>query len=341
MSRWVGGGLALVGVVALALPASADPLCGTGARPVVELVLEVEPPDRVIGVTLQDHLKAELSARAIDLCVRSIAPRRPLARVRLHVDHPPRGPVVATISISDLVTDKLVERTIDLSPLPADSRPLAVAAAVDELLRASWAELLLADAPPSVAAPPPAVVRAVAVSSRPPSPSPSILEVGITATATNLFGHRAALGGEAWIGAWILPPLALQVRFGADAGLPRDAPHGTAHADAIAGGVGLAFSPINHDAPVGVRFEAGANLLRVHLVGEATRSAVADDASQWTGTVDATVRGWARTGPLWWNVGVGAVAALRAVRATDEGTTVTSIEGVGGRIVAGVLFHAN
>lgn len=341
MSRWVGGGPALVGVVALALPAFADPPCGTGARPVVELVLEVEPPDRAIGVTLQDHLKAELGARAIDLCLRSIAPRQPLARVHLHVDHPPPGPVVATISISDLVTDKLVERTIDLTRLPADSRPLAVAAAVDELLRASWAELLLTDAPIPVAAPAPAVVHAVAVSSKPRPPSASFVEIGVNATATNLFGHRAALGGEAWIGAWILPPLALQLRFGADAGLPRDAPHGTAHADAIAVGAGLAFSPIAHDAPVGARFEAGVNLLRVHLVGEATGSAVADDASQWTGTVDATVRGWARTGPVWWTIGVGAVAALHAVRATDDGATVTSIEGVGARIVAGVVFHAN
>lgn len=341
MSRGARRGATLLAALALARTASAEPICGAGVRPAVELVIEVEPPDRAIGVTLQDHLRAELAARAIDLCTRPIAPRKPLARVRLHVDHPSPGPVVAVISVSDLVTDKLVERTIDLSPLPADSRPLAVAAAVDELLRASWAELTLTDAPTPVEAPAPAVVHAVAVTSKPRPPSSSALEIGIAATATDLFGHRGSLGGEAWIGAWLLPTLALQFRFQGDAGLPRAAPHGTAHADAIAAGVGLAYSPIHHDAPLGVRVEAGASVLRVHLVGEATGSAVADDASQWTGTVDATVRGWARTGPLWWNVGVGAVAALHAVRATDDGTTVTSIEGVGGRVVAGILFHAN
>jgi hypothetical protein len=340
MRRRLLGATALAGLFAASLPAAAEAPCGvTSRRPVVELVLEVEPPDRIIGTTLQQHLQAELAAREIDLCAQPIEPRRPITRVSLHVDRPPRGPVVAVIRINDLVTDKLVERTIDLSRLPADSRPLAVAAAVDELLRATWAELTITDAPKPVEAPPPAVVRAVEVSSRPRPPAPSVVEVGVVATASDLFGHRAALGGEAWIGAWFFPRWALQLRFGADAGLPRASPHGTARADAISAGVGLAFSPIDHDARLGVRFEAGASLLRVRLVGDTAGAAIAAEGWQWTGTADGTVRGWARTGPLFWNLGVGAIAALRAVRATDNGATVTSVEGVGGKIAAGLAFH--
>jgi hypothetical protein len=323
--------------------AAADPTCGTSSRPVVELVLEVEPPDRIIGTTLQQHLRAELGAREIDVCVAPVTPRQPIARVSLHVDHPARGPVVATIRVGDLVTDKRLERALDLTRLPDDSRPLAVAAAVDELLRASWVELTLSDAPRPSVAPPAAVVHAVASSARPspaaPSPSPSIIEVGVVAAASDLVGHRTAFGGEAWIGGWFHPSWALLVRFKAEAGLARASLHGTARADDIAAGARLAFSPVDHDGRFGLRFEAGADVLRVTLAGASSGAAVAADGVQWTGMADATLRGWARTGPLFWTVSAGAAAALHPARATDNGVPVTAIEGLGPAFTAGLIYH--
>jgi hypothetical protein len=59
------------------------------------------------------------------------------------------------VHIDDLVTRKSVERTIVLEGIPPSAVPRALAIAVAELLRASWAELELADAaedePPPIA----------------------------------------------------------------------------------------------------------------------------------------------------------------------------------------------
>ena len=159
------------------------------------------------------------------------------------------------------------------------------------------------------------------------------------ATASDLVDHRTAFGGEAWIGAWFHPSWALLVRFKAEAGLPRASLHGAARADDIAAGARFAFSPGDHDARFGVRFEAGADVLRVTLVGVSAGEAVAGEGVQWTGTADATVRGWARTGPLFWTVGLGATAVLHPVRATDDGVAVTALEGFGPAVTAGLIYH--
>ncbi|MFT3765929.1 MAG: hypothetical protein QM820_10485 [Minicystis sp.] len=232
--------------------------------------------------------------------------------------------------------DKRVERTIDLGRIPANGRPLAVAASTDELLRASWAELTIADAPAPVIAPPPPVLRALTAPPKQAHARPSLVEIGVVGSAVDFFGHRVGFGGAAWVGAWCLSRLLVELRFAADAGLPRTSPHGLARADTFGPGVGLAFAFLDHDAPLGVRLEAHADAVRVHLVGSASGSATASDGSRWTGLAGATVRGWARTGPIAWTVGVGAVAALHAVAATDDGATVTAIQGVGGKVEAGI-----
>ena len=55
--------------------------------------------------------------------------------------------------------------------------------------------------------------------------------------------------------------------------------------------------------------------------------------------IDTTVRGWARTGPLFWTVGLGATAVLHPVRATDDGVVVTAVEGFGVVATAGLIYH--
>jgi hypothetical protein len=108
----------------------------------------------------------------------------------------------------------------------------------------------------------------------------------------------------------------------------------------VSAGIGLLLSPFDHDAPLGLRFEAGANLVRVGFSATAASdAAIVTGSSQWTGTADATARGWARTGFVWWTLGAGATMALHAVTATDNGESVTSVEGVGGKVDAGVFFH--
>lgn len=338
-------GAALLGLEAIPESASAAPPQRGNDRAIVELVLEVEPPDRIIGTTLEQHLRAELGARDIDVAVvppAAPAPApstpRPIARVTLHVEHQENGAFLATIRVGDLIMDKRVERTIDLGRIPANGRPLAVAASTDELLRASWVELTIADAPAPVIPPPPPVLRAIASPAPARRARPSIVEIGVVGTAVDFFGHRVGFGGAAWVGAWCLSRLLVDLRFAADFGLPRTAPHGSARADTLGPGVGLAFAFMDHDAPLGLRLEANADAVRVHVIGSTSGSATATDGSRWTGLAGATLRGWARTGPIAWTVGLGAVAALHAVAATDDGAAVTAIQGIGGKIEAGVSF---
>ncbi len=331
------------GLVAGSGSAAAAPECGADGRAVVELVLEVEPPDRFVGTTLEKHLRAELGAREIDVCLAPVggtpAPAaRPIATVTLHIDHRPDGAFLATIRIGDRIMDKRLERTLDLGRIPRDGQPLAVAAATDELLRAGWAELTIPDAPPSVIAPPPAVLRALAPPAQPKTPRSSVVEVGAVATGTGLEGGRTGVGGKAWIGAWLLSRLGLQLRFGADAGLPRSSRDGSTHLDTLGPGAGAMLSLPGHDAPLGVRVEAGADLLRVHLVGTASSAAIGSSGTLWTGVADATVQGWARTGPVFLTLGIGALAALHGVAATDNGVTTTAIAGFGGKIDAGLGY---
>jgi len=344
--RPAAAGAALLLILGAA-PAAAEAPCGTSGRAVVELVLEIEPPDRFIGTTLERHLRAELGAREIDVCIAPVpasavlpppAPpvSRSIARVTLRVEHQASGAFIAIIRVADLITDKRVERTVDLARIPADGRPLAVAVSTDELLRASWAELTMPDAPPPAIAPPPAVVRAVTTPVRPTPARPSRVEVGLVATGVDFLGHRVGVGGEAWVGAFVLPRLALQLRFSADTGLARSSRDGSARADTLGAGLAVAVPLVDHDAPLGVRLEAGAEALRVHLVGTTSGPATVSDGVLWTGLATATVRGWARTGPVSWTLGLGAVAALHAVAATDNGATVTSIEGFGAKIDAGL-----
>ena len=343
--RIAGALLLALGVLsARAEAAPPPPQVGSG-RAVVELVLEVEPPDRIIGTALERHLRAELGARDIDVAVvPSTAPTapssgpRPIARITLHVEHQASGAFLATIRVGDLIMDKRVERTIDLGRIPANGRALAVAASTDELLRASWMELTIADAPAPVLTPPPPVLRAIATPAPPARVRPPFVEIGLVGTAVDYFGHRVGFGGAAWVGAWCLSRLLVELRFGADFGLPRASLHGSARADTLGPGLGLAFAFLPPESPFGVRLEANVDAVRVHVVGSASGSATASDGSRWTGLAGTTVRGWARTGPIAWTLGVGAVAALHSVAATDDGAVVTAIQGVGGKIDAGIFF---
>ncbi len=299
-------------------------------RPTLELLLEVQPPDLVIAANLAEHLASELRIRGIDLCARPPAPRAPIARVRLHVDHPALGPIQATIEIEDAVTNKRLERTIDLTNIPVDGRPLAVASSTDELLRASWVELSVNDAPPPATAPPPAVLRAVAESEDPlrwhPPPH---LELGAEVDASTFFGHRYAAGAALMLRGWFLPRMAGLLEAGGDLGIPRSSVHGTVRANDLLATVGAAFAVVPRDRGRGLDVEAGFSLLRVSIASDATAGATATPALDWAALVRVGMRAWLRTDLIRWTVGLSGLAVTRASRGLDTGRDVTSIEGFG------------
>lgn len=311
-------------------PARADGACPLSDRPTLELLLEVEPPDLAIAENLAGHLAAELRIRGIDLCARPPAPRPPIARVRLHVEHTAPGPVQATIQIEDAITNKRLERTIDLTSIPVDGRPLAVASSTDELLRASWVELAVTDAPAPAMAPPAAVLRAVADSEAPrPGQPPPRVEAGLDVDASALFGHRDAAGGALTARGWFLPRVAGWLEAGGDLGLARSSVHGSVHADDLFVTAGGALAIVPRDRERGLDVEAGVSLLRVSIGSVATEQAIATSAVDWAALVRAGAQAWLRTGAIRWTVGLSGLVVMRAARGLDSGRDVTSIEGAG------------
>ncbi len=324
---------ALVVPLLIACPAQAEEGCSvTGS--LVELRLEVDPPDRFIATALERHLRAELRARQLGLCTALPDGARPVARVRLHIAHPAGGQVLATLEVRDEVTDKRLERVLNLTGLPSDARPLAVATSVDELLRASWVELTIPDAPAPAMPPPPAVVVAVEASrpvlTSPPAPSPGLprFEVGLAATVS-VFPRRTALGAQVAGLWWWHPRLGTSLRVGGSLGGARTGAHGSASMDTTDVGLGLVVALTPRSRPQGLEAEAGVSVLRTRAAGEATGGNEQLTSQQDATVAGAGVAGWFDLWRLRLTVGLRALQALRPVRASDTGIELTSIAGTG------------
>jgi hypothetical protein len=211
---------------------------------------------------------------------------------------------------------------------------LAVASSTDELLRASWVELEVIDAPPPVMAPPPAVVRAVAESQgrRPPPTRASLVssfEIGADVDASSLPGNREAGGAALELRGWFLPRGAVLLETGGDLGLSRTSIHGTVHVNDLFVTVGTAIAAVPRDRRLGVDLEAGVSFLRVSLGGTASAGATASPAVDWAAVFRLGARAWVRTGPVRWTLGFAGLGVARGSRGIDTGEDVSSIAGLG------------
>jgi len=210
----------------------------TGDKPWVAVVGRV-PAAFVEAV--RSELRAGLLPSNIDVCQVGPALPRPLASVVIVEVEPARARY--SVDVTDSVTQKRVGRDLGLDNLPADGRPLAVAVAAEELLRASWAELALRGVHSAQTAAPPEV-RAVVERSTPPTPPPQ----RYTALGARLAFERF-LGGQTHYGADLFGAVPIG-RFagglfavGARRALSEQAPHGSLGATALSAeaGVSLAF----------------------------------------------------------------------------------------------------
>ncbi len=145
--------LTLVALFAAAAPARAERCAASDAS--VGLRFEGEWAEGRRGAVVAE-LRAALQVQDLVLCLEVDGDSPPIASLHLVDD----GSGAIRVEVRDRVTAKRVERTLDVTDFPADSQPLAIAVAADELLRASWAELVLVDAP-EPAIEPPAPVRAM------------------------------------------------------------------------------------------------------------------------------------------------------------------------------------
>ena len=316
--------------------------CPDTGRPVVELTAHVAPPDLVIATTLERHLRVELEARAIDVCEPPVEARRAIASMTLDVDRNQKGPVRARIRVVDAITDKIVERTLSLDGLSARARPLAVAAAADELLRASWIELDVADAPPPKMTPPAAVRNAVRASLRPASKRrtfPPHFELGVLARTGSFFSRRESVGGAASGTYWLSRRIGLRLELSAEYGLPRASGRGKVRTHDATGSLSGVVALLDRAGTYGVDVFAGPGLGFVWHHASPIAGASGSDAYDVAVPVRLGGEAWIRTGRVRWFLQVSGVGVLRSSVASDENRKVVSgLEGVGAFAALGAHF---
>ncbi len=174
---------------------------------------------------LQRELATSLEGSGVRACsaVPGATGSAPLADIRL--ESTSSAHVRVTIVVRDAVTHKLVSRELDLTAMPADGRPLAIAVAADELLRASWAELTLTTQAAKKVEPPAAVQRAVSqVTAAPAETRQGAL--GAQLAAERYSSGLLLMGADARAG-WHTGPVKWLIFPGMRTSRPVAAPDGT------------------------------------------------------------------------------------------------------------------
>lgn len=95
--------------------------------------------DAYLADEVRKDLAAELSPRGLGVCSSRAAQGELVAEITLVQ----RESALVAIQVEDYTTGKRVARDVKLPRIPPAGVALAIAIAVDELLRASWAELML------------------------------------------------------------------------------------------------------------------------------------------------------------------------------------------------------
>jgi hypothetical protein len=287
------------------------------------------------------ELATELQERGLAVCERPADHHGPAASValsRVDAKH-------ILVDIDDHSTDKRISRSVSLAALPEDGHALAVAVAVDELLRASWAELLLrpsqAPKPPTNrsdlqggrnpipasasegAAHVPPAIRGMAPPRETRTPSAWSLRAGGT------YQHGAANWNAFGAEVHGYRPLSRPIRLGLAArayqALRVRDPLGSVAATGAGLGVSLGMC---HDTPV--RLCVDTQLAADHLAFDTRGSAGASarQRSDWpvVGTLALSTE-WPATGRVFCGVEVRAGAAVYGVEAQAGGRTVTGLSG--------------
>lgn len=232
--------------------------------------------------------------------------------------------------MTDSVTKKRVARDLTLDKLPLDGRALALAVAAEELLRASWAELALSDAPAPSRPPPPEVKETV---------RRSIARARFAIARDHAFGARGAfehhgaghaqLGGEAYLGVWFEERWGFELGAGLREGLRRDADHGSVQSRALTSAADVTFALLPRAGGLELAAKLGVSLASVRMRGEAEPGAVAAEGAG----VDVHARGgFALAYAIWPALALRADLAaglpLRSIEAQDDDRLAASTGGL-------------
>jgi hypothetical protein len=315
---------------ALAQP---DPVCGSSGRPWVQ-ILETAPPGSLVP-DFAPLLRVELASRGIDLCASTEAPGAgPIATVLVA---PRPGAVTLTVEVRDALTQKQVRRDVALSAIPVDVRPLTIALAADELLRASWAELALRTSPPAAQPVPPQVIEAVheALPVRPPLGVP--VELGVGFVWEQYARGLTLYGADARLGVWFAPRLELAAQIGLRSAPVTTTTDGSVQPSAWSISTLGLFSFVRGDARWGFDGALRLALERVTFAPTPRGGASGSQREGYAVLAGLGPQGWIAVVPaLRLGAAVLATLPLRGLEAADGGTAFVGIAGMGWTAQLGV-----
>jgi hypothetical protein len=310
-------------------PASGDEakVCGEHGHPWIRLRTERLSPE--LRALLMTHVRSSLAARHIDLCV-SDEPTVAAPLATLDVVVADAG-VATGIVVNDGVTRKRVSRDLDLRGVPSDGQAFTIALALDELLRASWAELMLPDA--QADKPVPKVVTEALPRVAPPSssaPRAKTWELGAAFGGEHFSEGHDQVGADLAVSYALWSRLALDARLGLRAGFPVQAPRGEIRSTALGGSLGLSFSLVPRTGRAGLDLLGEAWLHRVTFIAEPSGTGIRGTEKTAIASYLVTgIRGWYLVLPsLRAFVRVGGGAPLHTAYATDGDVRVTGLAGL-------------
>jgi hypothetical protein len=212
--------------------------CTDAHRPTVFLRSHDAELERIAA-----ELAVGLAASGVAVCTGDAALAKHVASVDIVVD--PARESSRQIRVRDEVTSKTLERAVDLSAIPPDSRATALALYVEELLQASWAELalnghvFLREHPPAAPAEVQRELERVlpaAATGLERAASERVWRISLGAAFVSFPGMLTQLGPQLSVGYRVLPWLEPALRVGYRASPVVHAPDGTIAVQALLAG---------------------------------------------------------------------------------------------------------
>ena len=316
----------------------ASPTCGSTGRPWVEITAPADA-SRTVRSSV-DLLRAELASRGIDLCTEIPVSGGPAPVATIELSSSP-SEVSLDVEVHDAMTAKHVGREVSLRGIPPDGRPLTIALAADELLRASWAELALRSAPPPPRPVPVEVTRTVRESVAPvvaPAPSQPRVLLGVDAAFEHFTSGASLYGPDVRFAAWIVPRLAATLHLGLRSGSVIGAADGEVQPEAWLAGVGAQLTVTPPELlRWGIDAVARFDVEHVSFTPTPVASAVGTSGSDFALVAGLGAQTWLRLFPTL-RVGAQVVALLplRSVVPTDAKVDIAGVSGSGVGAMLGV-----
>lgn len=233
--------VALVGWLATSLPVAGGAPPSSDARPpstdVLALAVQIDPAlaYHQFGADLVEHLRAELVASNV-VVVAEGATTGPSPNARLSVGAIESSPQAVALDVQYLRSGASVRQVVDLSSLPPDGAVLAIAIAVDELIRSSWSLAGVAPGKPTAATAtsPPAASK--------PAPRPARVEARLLLAAERRGGGTLSFGPDAVFALFLGSRLAIEAGVGSRRAESRAVPDGSIESSAVTASLGATLA---------------------------------------------------------------------------------------------------